>query len=74
MSEHRRGPAERYVRNYALARHHRGEGWNRMEQALVMTLIDWKCDSELAAVKRPRVGLQRPDGHRSRTADRAVPG
>jgi hypothetical protein len=42
------GPAERYVRGYTLARQARAEqGWTLMEQALVMTLIDWKCDSEM---------------------------
>lgn len=47
-----RGPAEQYVRDYSLARQARADGWNEMEQALVMTLVDWKVDSEM----RPSFG------------------
>lgn len=53
-SERRRptGPAEQYVRDYTLARQTRAEGWTEMEQALVMTLIDWQVESEM----RPKFG------------------
>ncbi len=44
------GPAERYVRDFTLQRH--GQGWSEMEQALVMTLIDWKVRSGM----RPSFG------------------
>lgn len=46
------GPAEQYVRDYALSRQERAEGWNPMEQALVMTLIDWKTETDM----RPSFG------------------
>jgi hypothetical protein len=47
------GPAERYVRAYTLARQGRPDGWDLMEQALVMTLIDWKCDAEMRPSSGP---------------------
>lgn len=47
-----RGPAERYVRAYTLDRQRRAEGWTEMEQALVMTLIDWRVTSDM----RPTFG------------------
>lgn len=40
------GPAERYVRAYTLQRQQR-DGWTPLEQALVMTLVTWKVDSEM---------------------------
>jgi hypothetical protein len=46
------GPAKRYVRGFTLARQQRTDGWNELEQAIVMTLIDWKVDSEM----RPTFG------------------
>lgn len=50
-----RGPAEQYVRDYSLARQQRSqtEGWDEMEQALVMTLVDWKVDCEMRPSSGP---------------------
>jgi hypothetical protein len=47
------GPAERYVRAFTLQRQESGRTWTEMEQALVMTLIDWKCDSEMRPSSGP---------------------
>lgn len=46
------GSAERYVRSYTLARQQRAEGWDELEQAIVMTLIEWKVASGM----RPTFG------------------
>ena len=53
MTHPKPGPAERYVRDYTLARQSRTEGWTEMEQALVMTLIDWKVESEMRPTSGP---------------------
>ena len=48
-----RGPAEQYVRAFALARQQRDTGWTEMEQALVATLVDWRVDCDMRPSSGP---------------------
>lgn len=47
------GPAERYVRNYTIQRQSGRKAWNEMEQAIVMTLIDWRVSSDMRPSSGP---------------------